>query len=87
MSENFGRRSDDRGKEDPMVTLARIDENIKFLKFGAEAVRIQLHEHEIDDNKKFKDVTNEFNGIKRSIWIAAGGLSVIVFLVNIIFKH
>jgi hypothetical protein len=78
------KRASDAGKESPDVLLARIDENIKFLKSGAEVVRIQLNTHEINDEKKFDD-------INKSIWrasgIVTGAVAVIVFLVNIFIKH
>lgn len=81
------KRSSDSGKEPPEVILARVDENIKFLKAGAEAVRIQLNEHEKDDNKKFHDLTNKQDKTNAVVIWASGGLAVAIFFINLLFKH
>lgn len=80
------KRSDDRGQDSPDVILARVDENIKFLKSGAETVRLQLFEHEKKDEKKFDDIATKLTGINKSIWFVSGGGAVIVFIINL-FKH
>lgn len=82
--ENFGRRAADNGQEAPVVTLARIDENIKFLKVGAEVVRIQLANHERQDEIKFNDINKT---IWRASGLIAGAFGVVVFISGLIFKH
>lgn len=80
------KRSSDNSKEEPEVILARVDENIKFLKSGAELVRIQLDTHEKKDDVKFKEIDEKQNNILKNIYFASGGLAVIVFFLNLIHK-
>lgn len=80
--EKFGNRAEDRGQEPPIVTLARVDENVKFLKSGAEAVRIQLYEHEKKDNEYQQKTDAKINSVNKSIWYAGGVVSVIIFVIN-----
>lgn len=82
MTKEWGRRMEDKGQEPPQVVLARIDENIKFLKSGAEAVRLQLYEHEKKDDSKFKEQENKLEIILRSIWMVSGGAAVVMFIIN-----
>lgn len=80
------RRAMDNEKESPETILARVDENIKFLKSGAEAVRIQLYEHEKQDIVKFKESDDKQNTILKNIYFASGGLAVVVFILNSLHK-
>ena len=82
----WGRRMEDHGHENPQVVLARIDENIKFLKHGAEAVRVQLNEHEKQDDDKFKELANKQEKTNGLVLMASGGLAVIVAILDFVFK-
>lgn len=79
---DFGKRSTDHGKEDPMVTLARIDENIKFLKVGAETTRIQLHEHQKDDSEKFTEIGKKLWEHARYIYMGLGIVGVVEVIIG-----
>ena len=76
------KRTSDGDGEDPSVTLARIDENIKFMKAGAEVVRIELAEHKRDDTSAFKSHDEKLEKVNRTLWMASGGVCVIVFILN-----
>lgn len=81
------RRMQDQGKEPPEALLARMDENIKFLKAGAESVRIQLHEHEKKDDTTFKELNKKQDVTNRIVLMASGGVCVAVFFINLFLKH
>lgn len=78
------RRASDSGVEAPEVTLGRIDENIKFLKTGAEVVRVQLANHEKEDVVKFDQINKT---IWRASGIACGASAVFLFIINTLSKH
>ena len=82
MWDGIKRRADDMGKETPEVTLARIDENVQFLKAGAEVVRVQLDRHERDDDVKFKDLWKNVDGVKRNVWVASGAVGMLIFIIH-----
>lgn len=69
------------------TTLARIDENVQFLKSGAEITRVQLHEHEQKDEVKFKDIGNKIDSINRTVWSASGIFAAVIFFIKIFTKH
>ena len=81
------RRSDDGNYEAPEVVLARVDENIKFLKSGAEAVKIQLAEHEKKDNVKFDAIDAKQDKTNNIVIWASGAVSVLVLILDVIFRH
>ena len=80
---DFGRRVEDEGHESPMATLARIDENIKFLKTGALEVRERLERHEVEDDKKFKVVFDKLWEHARVIYIGLGIVGVVEVIMNL----
>ncbi len=101
---DFGKRSTDQGREDPWNILARIDERQKAMDEAIKADRISLaatlerHFHEDNGNfaavRQLAQVENEklhkkIDYLTVRMAYAAGGLVVIVFLIEIIggIKH
>jgi len=66
--------------EEQAIVMGRVDENIKMLKESALAAKSDFEVHKKDDNDRFSI-------INRAIWLASGGLSVIIFFTNLVWKH
>lgn len=78
----FEKQLDGNGQENPLVTLARIDERTKNMNEKLTAHMVSFEAHKIDDEKKFGDSDGKLESIERKMAWYSGGACVIIFLLN-----
>jgi hypothetical protein len=79
MTNEWGRRMEDKGQESPQVILARIDERVKTINEKLTVHIVSFEEHRKDDEKNF-------GGLYKTVYTGVGIALAIEFVVSI-FKH
>lgn len=79
MSENWGRRAEDRGKESLLVIMTRVDERLKN-----HVDKVDEHVRKFD--KHVDEDAKNFSFLNKAIWMGIGGLAVFQIVVKFLIK-